>query len=103
MKNAIITTLTLLSLIICIYWFFSCSEINNYKQKGEDLVKIVELYKIENGKLPNTIKDIELNLEMGEGPYYEKIDSNLYYIYFNIGFDNKYIYKSDVKLWKKEP
>lgn len=103
MKKAIITILTLLTVTICIYWFFSSNEINNYRQKGENLIKIVESYKVENGKLPNTINDMEFNQEMGEGPYYEKIDINLYYIYFNIGFDNKYIYRPDVKLWKKEP
>ncbi len=40
---------------------------------------------------------------MGEGPYYEKIDSLKYIVYFNIGFDNTLTYYSESKDWKENP
>ena len=73
---------------------------DNYRQKGNELIKIVEQYKIEKCQLPNTIENFGSNLEMGGRPILRK---NLYSAYFNIGFDTKYIYQSDNKFWDKQP
>jgi hypothetical protein len=42
---------------------------DNQRQKGNELIKIVVQYKIEKGQLPNTIENFGSNLEIGEGPY----------------------------------
>lgn len=39
-------------------------------------------------RLPNTVADLGIVEQMGEGPYYEKKDSLNYVVFFNIGFDN---------------
>ncbi|MBP5668436.1 MAG: hypothetical protein J6X32_09845 [Salinivirgaceae bacterium] len=78
-------------------------EDKNYKKRGEFLISKIEEYHKQKGQLPNSLSDIEIAEEMGEGPYYEKKDSLHYIIYFNIGFDNTKIYCSKTKEWREKP
>ncbi len=66
-------------------------------------IYLLSTSKKDYGKLPESVKDLNLAPEMGEGPYYEKIDSLKYIVYFNIGFDNTLTYYSESKDWKENP
>ena len=101
MKKLIIYTLSLILIILFTYTSFKYLERKKYEDLGNELINKIELYGTTNSKLPESVKDLNLDIEMGEGPYYKKLDNNTYEVYFNIGFDNSsIIYKSNSKNWK---
>ena len=101
MKKYLIIIFTILISIISLIYFFKIREFNNYKTVGNKIIEKVFLYKKINKELPNSISDFDSNKEMGEGPYYEKIDDTTFIVYFNIGFDDKIFYNSNDGEWKK--
>ncbi|MGQ2108042.1 hypothetical protein ACT4R0_09770 [Ornithobacterium rhinotracheale] len=107
MKNNLVKTILLGALLIIslfgVYMYLRKNENNNYEKRGLFLIKKIETYKQIEHKLPNTLKDLGMEEPMNDGPYYEKIDSIYYKIYFNIGFDNSRVYYSKTKSWKDEP
>ena len=80
--------------------FLKNKEYHNYVEKGNKTVKKVYQYKKNHKKLPNIISDFSSEIEMGQGPYYEKLNDTLFNVYFNIGFDDKFIFNSYTKEWK---
>lgn len=48
----------------------------------------------------NSHDDLECDLEMGEGPYYKKLNDTVFIVYFNIGFDDSIIFNSREKKWE---
>jgi|ADGO01.1.fsa_nt_gi hypothetical protein len=52
--------------------FFQYQEDKNYKERGESLISKIEEYRKQKGELPNSLFDLGIAEEMGEGPYYEK-------------------------------
>ena len=48
----------------------------------------------------NSVSEVKTDIEMGEGPYYEKINDTTFIVFFNIGFDDKIIFNSNSKRWK---
>ena len=78
-------------------------EYKSYKDKGAVLVEKVEEYKAKHNKLPKSEEDIDFTFEMGNGPFYEKIDSLRYIVYFSIGFDEYFTYSSETKEWENTP
>ena len=101
MKKIIIGLSAVLIVMIAMVLYLRNSEDKNYKEKGQKLVVKVEEYRKQHGKLPQSITDLGIKEEMGEGPYYEKIDNAKYEVYFNIGFDNTLTYYSDTEKWKE--
>lgn len=75
-------------------------ESNSYKNRATVFIEQVEKFKTTNGVLPNTISECGLSEEMGDGPYYKKINDDFYMVYFNIGFDDAVVYYSDTKTWE---
>ncbi len=80
-----------------------CLEENEYKENGQQLINAVETFRSTNGVLPSSSEEIDFEFQMGKGPYYKKIDSMKYIVYFSIGFDNSYVYNSWTKTWKDMP
>lgn len=103
MKKVIIGISVLVVVFLAIFFYLRNSEDKHYKEEGASLIKKVEIYKEDYGKLPESVKDLNIAPEMGEGPYYKRIDSLKYIIYFNIGFDNTLTYYSESKDWKENP
>lgn len=69
------------------------------KTQGNELVKKVEEYKKNTGKLPSGLKDMGLEESM-EGPlFYERKDSVNYMIWFGTTLGESMIYYSDTKEW----
>jgi hypothetical protein len=101
MKKLIIYTFSLILILFLAYTSFKYFERKKYEDLGNELINKIEKYSTTNGKLPESAKDLNLNIEMDEGPYYKKLDDNTYEVYFNIGLDNStIIYKSNSKNWK---
>lgn len=103
MKKSIIGILVVVIVLLGAFFYMRISENQEYKEKGSLLIEKVEKYKLQYGKLPESVKDLNIQSEMGEGPYYEKIDSIKYTVYFNIGFDNTLNYYSDTGEWEEKP
>ncbi|SHG47270.1 hypothetical protein SAMN05444396_1196 [Flavobacterium segetis] len=100
MKKIIISILIILAIIIGVYYFLRHEENNSYEEKGNKMViQIYEFEKIHN-KLPNSISDFKADTEMGEGPYYEKLNDSTFIVFFNIGFDDKIIFNSNNNKWE---
>lgn len=74
-----------------------------YEEKGNLLIKKIETYRRLKNSLPNSLTELGIEEPMNEGPYYEKIDSINYKVYFNVGFDNSKVYYSKLKEWRDEP
>jgi uncharacterized protein YxeA len=102
-KKIVIGLVIILFFAIAVIFYFRYTENKSYTSKGNELIEKVEEYKQKNGELPETVSDLGIIETMGEGPYYEKIDSLNYIVFFNIGFDNRKIYYSHSKKWLDEP
>lgn len=100
MKKIYIYLMIICVVIFSIFFFLRHKEQNNYIKKGNIIVNKVYQYKKEFKKLPNTISELTNILEMGEGPYYEKLNDSTFIVFYNIGFDDKFIYNSNKKEWQ---
>ncbi len=78
-------------------------EVQGYKKEGQLIIDKVENYKNDKGILPKFLLDIDMEEKEGIGPYYEKIDSLYYKIYFVTGFDSYFVYDSKTKEWNDRP
>ena len=103
MKKIVIGISVILLIVVAVVFYLRSTENQSYKERGNQLIEKVETYKEQHGKLPETVADLDVEPEMGEGPYYEKIDDSKYTVYFNIGFDNTLTYYSDTGEWKENP
>jgi glycogen debranching enzyme len=99
-KQILTGLLAVFIVMILTFFYFSYSEKKEYKRKGNELITKVERFREAHGKLPESVDDIYLTKEMGEGPYYQKIDDTTYTVYFNIGFDNTFTYQSAKGEWE---
>ena len=100
-KSRIITVSVFFCAIVSALFFYFCYlEENRIESKGEELILAIEKYKNETGRLPGSVIDLGIQEEMGQGPYYKKMDSLVYIVYFNIGFDEIRVYCSNTEEWK---
>tara|TARA_R110001583_G_C5395752_1_gene385209 strand:- start:204 stop:506 length:303 start_codon:yes stop_codon:yes gene_type:complete len=100
MKKIIVYIIIITAIVVGLFLFLRKQELNSYKEKGNQLIiKIYEFEKV-NHKLPNSISDFKVDSEMGEGPYYEKLNDTTFKVYFNIGFDDKITFNSNKKEWE---
>lgn len=103
MKKVIIGISALFAASLIAVFCLRSSEDKKYKAEGAALIEKIEAYKKNYGELPESVSDLNLSPEMDEGPYYEKVDSLNYTVYFNVGFDNALTYYSGSKHWKENP
>lgn len=89
-------------LVAVVFWLRN-EERQDYEERGEYLIENVEQYRIRYGRLPESITALDEEPEMGQGPYYEKLDSATYAVYFCIGFDNTLTYHSNTQEWIDGP
>ena len=78
-------------------------EDKNYEMQGEELIDKIETFRHRHNRLPNSYLELGLVEPMDEGPYFEKVDSINYKVFFHIGFDDIKIYFSKNKEWIDEP
>lgn len=100
MKKIIVYIIIITVFIIGLFLFLRNQELYSYKEKGNELIREIYNFKKVNHRLPNSISDIKADTEMGEGPYYEKLNDTTFIVYFNIGFDDKITFNSNKNEWK---
>jgi len=103
MKKLFISILALVLILIGAFIILRHSENRHYKNRGKQLILKVENYNKNYGEFPKSVDELNVEPQMGEGPYYEKVDSSKYIVYYNIGFDNTLTYYSDSQTWKESP
>lgn len=97
--------LIVLSVIIAILAgisYMRYQEDKMYRNRGQVLIDKIEHYRSIHKLLPDDISSLGENETMSDGPYYEKVDSNIYRIYFCLGFDDYKVYDSRDKKWSDE-
>ena len=93
-----------ISFLILIFIFFcigSLQKIENsqYKKDGQHLIDNIDDFFKNHQYYPDSINDIDINDNMGNGPYYKKINNSEYVVYFCVGFDKYYVYSSRKREW----
>ena len=94
--------------LISVLLFLTCTSFVreiNARKRANAIVAQIEDYRKCNGKLPNTLDDIQGLSELEEekrGFYavlYEKIDETYYVVSYGKSFDENWYYYSDTKEW----
>jgi hypothetical protein len=99
MKKIIFISIICLALLGLTYAYLVDEEISNYKKKGTSLIVKIEKYKKKYKSMPDSFPILNSGHYNYDGPYYSKLDSMNYKVYFIIGFDNQYVYYSNTKSW----
>ena len=80
----------------------SCCDIICERQKyAELIIEKVELYKKENNRLPNTLKDIGIEYRE-DMAFYGKISDDEYEVWYGTYLGVSKIYNSKTKSWREE-
>ena len=80
--------------------FYSCCGIDCEKQKqAEHLINKIETYRIENDRIPNSLIDLGFKLNEEDEVYFEKIDEDLYTIWYGTTLGDSNVYYSKSKVW----
>ena len=95
--------LVIVIMLLLVLHLLSVQEDRGYERRGQVLIDKVEAFRQAEKRLPENVEELGLEEETNQGPYYEKMDSASYVVFFNIGFDDTKIYYSDKKEWKDEP
>ncbi len=81
--------------------FFSCSNYEHNKEIGNSIVEKIEIYKVKQGYLPNSLKDINQEEVINKVLFcYEKVDSTNYMVWFGTTVGEGVYYYSDSKQWE---
>jgi hypothetical protein len=102
MKKIVIITFLIFGFVWLFIFLMRYYEGENYENIGGKLISEIEVYKLKRNRLPDNLNDLGISEPMNEGPYYERIDSLNYIVYFNIGFDEYKVYFSGDKKWNQE-
>lgn len=100
MKKIVIYTFIICFALFLLLVFLKKREKDNYIKKGDKIISMVLNHQKVYKELPNNLSDIFHSEEMGEGPYYEKLNDSTFIVYFNIGFDDKFTYNSKYNKWE---
>ena len=82
-------------MLLLVLHLLSVQEDRGYERRGQVLIDKVEAFRQVEKRLPENVEELGLEEETNQGPYYEKMDSASYVVFFNIGFDDTKIYYSD--------
>lgn len=99
----VVAGVTLLGIVLALLCWQQFSESSSMESKGNRWVESVEKFRSSQGSLPLISSEMGLQEEMGNGPFYERIDLETYRVYFTIGFDDLYEYHSGIEEWKDKP
>jgi len=102
MKSLGIAVVALLAAASAVVIYEQRMEDERRKAEGEKLIERVEEHRRLTGRLPDVIADLGLDETMGVGPCYERIDSAVFMVYFSLGFDGAFAYRSDTGEWSYE-
>lgn len=103
LKKVLVMSLGVLGLLVTIAWFFyfRTARENRLMAKGDEMVKVIEDFYREKGRLPYSLEEIKI--QEGEGSdavFYNKRDSIHYTLSFGMSLSESKIYYSDSKRWE---
>lgn len=73
------------------------------KHEGGKIIRVIEDFKLKQGRLPDSRAEAGLPDTESTQPFYKKISSTDYELFYAIGFDDGYIYYSNTKKWQNYP
>lgn len=76
------------------------NERKEWRAKGQVMIERIEDFRMNNGRLPESVEEMGLEKEVSIGPFYNKKEDGIYEILFIISSDDTYIYSSDTKKWR---
>ncbi len=89
-------------IILCISLFLSCSlsRDKELQAEGNDIIKEIEKFEQQNGRLPASLGEIG-KVEKEEGPiYYKKISDTHYQIWYGRELGESVTFDSEKKIWE---
>ncbi len=93
-----------LILFLILFYFFYLKDYryNRLIKEGNKIVVKISKYKRKEGKLPNSLNDLGIDIIDESDPElcYMKIDGNNFILSFSISIDETYFYYSDSKKWE---
>jgi hypothetical protein len=80
--------------------FTSCvSRVTKLRQEGDNLVHLVEAYRLHQGRLPASLAELDL-VETEAGPlYYRQSSPTAYQVWFGTSLGESETYSSQTKKW----
>jgi len=99
------TIWALVGILAVVLFVFAMTRWEDYKlkKKGNEIVKTVEHFKAEHGRLPESLAEMGLVDDMVTQPFYTKRSDTTYDLYYGFGFDEGLMYSSDTKKWGNYP
>jgi len=70
-------------------------------KKGDEVVKLVERFKVEHGRLPNNMSELNIDTVLYEKICYSRDDSSNFKIWFGTSLGESITYYSDTKQWEE--
>ena len=81
----------------------SCCDILCERQEHAELIiEKVEIFKIENGRLPNNVTEVGLDDKQMHLSFYQKTSDTNYMVWYGLGLGESKIYRSETKKWTEE-
>ena len=99
----LLNIITIFFILFITYCYFVNKEKNELIKGASILIQKVDSYKLLKKRLPESVTELGIEEQMDIGTYYQKLDSNRYIIYYNIGFDDSFVYYSNLKEWRHNP
>ena len=95
-RHGIIVLTTLLLLTGC------CDIVCKRQKHAETIIKKVETYRQETGKLPDNVTEIGINDNQMHLSFYIKKSVDEYEVWYGLDLGTSKIYNSKTKKWRKE-
>ncbi|CAM1371628.1 conserved hypothetical protein [Tenacibaculum litopenaei] len=97
MKKNILLTISILIIGFIIYLLI---DKNNLESEGNAIISKIEIFKISNNRLPNSMSELGIKEEMMDLFYYEKNDiTNSYLVWYGTILGESVTYDSTTKKW----
>ncbi len=89
-------------ILLCSICVFSCSLNDEKKQSAEIIIKKIELFKSNENRFPESVKELGLKEEMDSAVFYEKLNDSAYIVWYGLSVGESNVYRSSSKNWNKE-
>ncbi|WDF47760.1 hypothetical protein PQ459_04555 [Chryseobacterium sp. KACC 21268] len=89
-------------LLITFIILMNCSDLIGEKEKyANTIISKVELYKKENGQLPESLRQIGIDEKEESLSFYVKKSKDEYEVWYGLDLGTSKVYNSRTKKWKK--
>ena len=99
-KKIITIIVFFLIAILAIIAFLPKWEAYRMEQRGSKIIETIEKFKVQHGRLPESLGEIGLIDDMHTQPFYSKRSENEYELHYSWDFDRGYGYFSKTGKWR---